>query len=56
MRKAGRDLTRRLIVEFVDTRGRDNLYRKYGAFRVGDRVLPRHVFHNDAWMVKMPQT
>jgi len=53
-RDAGRDLSRRLIVEFVDTRGSDDLYRKYAAFRIGSAIYPRHVFFGKQWMVKMP--
>lgn len=41
-----------LITEFCDTRGPDGLYRKYAAFLVGDRLVPRHVFFRDDWMVK----
>lgn len=43
-----------LIVEFVDTRSDDGLYRKYGATRVGDRVIPRHVLFGAEWLVKAP--
>jgi hypothetical protein len=41
-----------LIVEFVDTRGPDGLYRKYSAMRVGDTILPRHLHAGDQWMLK----
>ena len=43
-----------LIVEFVDTRGDDGVYRKYGATRVGDRIVPRHVLFDTGWIVKTP--
>ena len=42
----------KLIVEFVDTRSDDGLFRKYGAFRIGDRIVPRHVLLSKDWMIK----
>jgi len=41
-----------LVTEFCDTRGADGLYRKYSAMRVGDRILPRHIFFSNHWMIK----
>lgn len=41
-----------LIVEFCDTRGANAQYRKYSAFRIGDRIIPAHVFFSKDWMVK----
>jgi hypothetical protein len=41
-----------LITEFCDTRGEDGLYRKYSAMRIGDRILPRHIFFSKHWMIK----
>lgn len=43
-----------LVVEFLDTRGADGLYRKYGVFRIGDRWVRRHLFLSTEWMVKDP--
>jgi hypothetical protein len=42
-----------LIVEFCDT-SRDGLYRKYSAFRVGDRIVPRHLIFSRKWLLKIP--
>ena len=39
-----------LIVEFCDVRSADGLYRKYSAFRVGDRLVPRHLHVSDTWV------
>ena len=50
----GRPRHRLLIVEFCDTRGRDGLYRKYSAFRVSGRILPRHVHVSAQWVSKSP--
>jgi hypothetical protein len=40
-----------LIVEFCDT-SQDRLYRKYAAFRVGDRIIPRHIVFSAKWVLK----
>jgi len=44
----------KLIVEFVETRSDDGLFRKYGAFLIGNRIVPRHVLLSKGWMVKSP--
>ena len=41
-----------LAVEFCDTSDPDGVFRKYGAFRVGERILPRHLFFSRDWMIK----
>lgn len=41
-----------LIVEFVDTKGDDGLYRKYSAFAVGDDVMPVHIQFSKNSIVK----
>ncbi len=41
-----------LAVEFCDTRDDKGIYRKYGAFVVGNRIVPRHLFFSRDWMVK----
>ena len=43
-----------IVVEFRDTVDDRGVYRKYGAFRIGDRILPRHVFFSRHWCVKEP--
>ena len=40
---AGIELEDVLIVEFCDTSHGSNRFRKYSAFRVGDRIIPRHL-------------
>ncbi len=44
-----------IVVEFCDTADDTGLYRKYSAFIVGERIIPRHVFFSRSWMVKMPE-
>jgi len=41
-----------LIVEFCDTSDADGLTRKYGVLRIGDRLVPRHVFVSRQWVIK----
>src|SRR4051794_33316885 len=42
-----------LVVEFCDVSAADGTFRKYGAVRIGDRILPRHVFASKHWMTKL---
>jgi hypothetical protein len=48
----GRCVDARLIVEYRAEAGADGLFRKYGAFCVRGRVIPRHVLFAKTWMVK----
>jgi hypothetical protein len=41
-----------LVVEFFDTQDEYGLYRKYSAYNVGGRVLPRTIECSREWMVK----
>ncbi|GMV30062.1 MAG: hypothetical protein AMXMBFR59_21870 [Rhodanobacteraceae bacterium] len=44
-----------LVVEYVDTRAPGDVrYHKYGAFILGDTVVPRHLFFAKHWVVKRP--
>ena len=43
-----------LIVEFQETADPRGLYRKYSAFRVSDRIVPRHLIFGRQWMLKYP--
>ncbi len=44
-----------MIVEQLDMRGADGLYRKYSAMKIGNRLIPRHVFFSaDQWVQKSP--
>ena len=42
-----------LVVEFCDTRDDDGLFYKYGAFLIGERVIPRHLFGSRRWVVSL---
>jgi len=42
-----------IVTEFVDTSDVDGRFRKYGAFRIGDTIVPAHVHVADSWAVKI---
>ena len=42
-----------LAVEYCETADSTGLYRKYSAFRVGDRLLARHALFSRKWVVKL---
>jgi hypothetical protein len=41
-----------LVVEFCDTADSEGIFRKYSAYIVGDRVIPRCLEFGNDWMVK----
>ena len=41
-----------LVVEFCDTRDAQGVYRKYSAYNVGGRIMPRALESGRDWMVK----
>ncbi|WP_374477358.1 hypothetical protein [Zoogloea sp.] len=41
-----------IAVEFSDTADGDGLYRKYGAFRIGEAIVPGHMDTSRHWVVK----
>ena len=43
-----------MVIEFCETASVDGLYRKYAAFRVGDRIIPRHLIFSRNWVLKKP--
>lgn len=42
-----------VVIEFCDTADREGLYRKYSAYRVGERILARSLNHGRHWMLKL---
>jgi hypothetical protein len=42
-----------MSVEFCDTADSRGIYRKYGAFVVGDRIVPRHIFFSRSWHIRV---
>jgi hypothetical protein len=43
-----------LVVEFCDTSDAAGIFRKYSAFCLGGRILPRHLIFSREWMLKTP--
>lgn len=41
-----------IITEFLDARGQDGQFRKYGAFLVNGQIIPRHLQISRDWMIK----
>ena len=52
----GHKLKNLLIVEFCDTSNGTGFYRKYAAFIVGKRVIPRSLNYGRQWMLKHSET
>lgn len=52
LQRAGLPLKRRIAVEYCAEPGADGHFRKYGAFRVGDRLVPHHLMLRTDWYVK----
>ena len=50
----GRCLDELLMVEFCDVSDSAGLYRKYSAFWVADRLIPRHLIFSRSWVLKEP--
>ena len=42
------------MIEFCDAADEDAVIRKYGAFRVGDRILARQIHFSRRWVVRFP--
>lgn len=49
---AGQNRDTLMIAEFNAAPDRRGLYRKYGAFIVGDRIIPRHLLFGRHWHLK----
>jgi hypothetical protein len=41
-----------IFIEYLNTADEIGVFRKYGAFVVGERIVPRHLFFSQDWMVK----
>lgn len=52
MKDAGVPEELALIVEYQEVRSPDGLYRKYGAYRIGDRIFGQHVLIGKYWSLK----
>ena len=52
----GHELRNLMVVEFCDTADERGFYRKYAAFVVGKRVIPRSLNYGRHWMLKHSET
>ena len=52
LRIRGHRLSELLVVEFCDTSSGTGIFRKYSAFIVGERILPRHLIFSRHWNAK----
>lgn len=50
--ESGMPLSLVLVTEFSDVLSPDRLYRKYGVYIMGDRIIPRHLYFSNHWNVK----
>lgn len=41
-----------LVIEYASEPVRENMFCKYGAFRIGDIIVPHHVVFEENWLVK----
>ncbi len=41
-----------VVIEYIDTSDDSGLFRKYAAFRIGEHIVPTHMYVNDHWFVK----
>jgi hypothetical protein len=44
----------RVVIEFLDAADEHGVVRKYGAFRVGERILARQIHFSRQWVVRFP--
>jgi hypothetical protein len=54
LQRRGKARARMIVVEFQDTIDGNGEYRKYGAFCVHGRIVPRHLFFGRSWNLKRP--
>ena len=52
----GHKLSEVLVIEFCDTANEAGYYRKYAAFIVGKKIIPRSLNYGREWMLKHSQT
>jgi hypothetical protein len=43
-----------VIIEHCDVADKQGIARKYGAFRVGNRIIARHIHFSRNWMIRFP--
>ena len=41
-----------IVTEFVDVVDAAGIYKKFGAYRIGDKIIPTHILLENNWVVK----
>lgn len=52
--RQGETLEDKVAIEFCDTSDEKGIFRKYSAFIVGNRIVPRHILFSKNWVLKLP--
>jgi len=52
LQSEGKTRRGRLAIGFAAEAGQDGYYRKYGAYRIGRKILPHHLHYGRDWVVK----
>ncbi len=52
LRRHGKPAKGRIAVSYHAQPGADGYFRKFGAFRIGDSIIPQHIQFNRDWVVK----
>jgi hypothetical protein len=52
LRRAGKPVKGRVAISYEAEPDADGFFRKFGAFRIGDHVIPQHIQFNTDWVVK----
>jgi hypothetical protein len=50
----GHDPRELIVIEYCNTADEDGIHHKYGAFRIGDKIIPRNLMFSRKWMLKYP--
>lgn len=51
---SGKTIESRIIVEFNTEQDTDHYYKKYSAYNISGKILPRHLIFSNQWHVKDP--
>ncbi|OWY64131.1 hypothetical protein B7486_48960 [cyanobacterium TDX16] len=51
-KQQGKSLEDKIITEFCDTSDQSGIFRKYSAFLIGQRIIPRSIYFSQHWMLK----
>ncbi len=52
----GFDINHLIQIELCETKSTDGYYRKYAAFRIGEKIIPAHIIFESEWLAKESET